>query len=431
MKSIVLVCRSWYNTGTVFLYQHICVRRLPQLECLRETLYTSTSSPRNLGALVKSLDIQCYIPEEFATEFAENLCAIMKLCPFLSTFGYTSPCTLPPSALPTSCLKSQVTHLQLHHAVHYTDLVSILGDLQDQLLVLHVEISHEHLAERSTSSGSTLEVVPDPKTRLIFPSLLALSLSLLDRESTHVLSVLMVDWTMLSLQRFSISEHGFVPGGLKRPSESQRVRGQEALINFLSIHGRGLLHLRTETCIGRRLPQVLEHCPLLERLVMYAFNFSRRDWIPENQVLHAKLRYLDLIHHYKDRFLYVDDKLWISEEVLPSLQLVRHLCDIPSYLFKWVDSFEPHSEVGSNDFAIRLFQQRVVYEDGVLLYDFKPEVPRRRFSVWEDVATHTTDDESDHWQEPHIAWEDESFGSETSSNESSSDESEEWEDEVW
>ncbi len=77
MKSIILVCRSWYKVGAIFLYQHICIRRFPQPECLRETLYTS--KPRNLGALVKSLDIQYYIPEEFTPKFAETLCAIMEL----------------------------------------------------------------------------------------------------------------------------------------------------------------------------------------------------------------------------------------------------------------------------------------------------------------------------------------------------------------
>ena len=166
MKSIVLVCRSWYNVGSVFLYQYICIRRFPQLECLCKTLQISNSSSRHLGALVKSLDIQCYIPESFASQFAENLCAIMKLCPFISTFGYTSPCTLPPSALPTSCLKSQVTHLQLHYTVHYIDLVSILRDLQDQLLVLHVEISH---AQRPISPESKRDSSFHPFWHYPFP----------------------------------------------------------------------------------------------------------------------------------------------------------------------------------------------------------------------------------------------------------------------
>ena len=356
MKSIVLVCRSWYNVGSAFLYQHICIRGFPQLECLRKTLHTSNSSPRNLGALVKSLDIQCYIPESFAPQFAENLCAIMKLCPFISTFGYTSPCTLPPSALPTSCLKSQVTHLQLRHTVHYIDLVSILHDLQDQLLVLHVEISHKEIAQRLIS--------PESKTRLIFPSLLALSFSPFDWKSTHALYALKADWSMPSLQRLTMVS-GYPP-----PGSDSIARYQAAIIDFLSTHGRRLLYLRIEICFGPRFLKVLEHCPLLERLVMHPATFERMNWIPDNQVLHTKLRFLDLTYSFNARLSYVDSKLWISKEVLPSLQLVRHFCDIPSYLSTWVDSFEPCSEVGSNDFTIQIFQHQVIYKGGVLLFTY-------------------------------------------------------------
>jgi len=209
MKSITLVCRSWYKVGTGFLYRHICIRRFPQLECLRETLYTSN---RNLGVLVKSLDIQCHIPEKLATEFARNLCAIMKLCTFVTTFGYTSPCTLPPSALPTSCLKSQVTHLRLHHTVQYIDLVSILRDLQDQLLVLHFETPHNH---------SPFRVVPFPKAKLIFPSLRTLSF---ESDEISLQDLLKADWSMPSLQRLTISQF-----------TTLHTDDQEGIIDFLQL----------------------------------------------------------------------------------------------------------------------------------------------------------------------------------------------------
>jgi len=379
MKSIVLVCRSWNKVGAAFLYQHIYIRRLFQLECLRETLSISNLSPRNLGALVKSLYIQCYIPEEFAPEFAEILCAVVKLCPFLSTFGYTSPCALPLSVFPTSCLKSKVTRLQLHDTVHYVDLVSILRDLQDQLLVLHVSISYKHLDERLVSStGSTLPVVPDPKTTLIFPSLLTLSISPPDGESAkpHVLSVLKADWSMPSLEGLAIS---------------LRV-DSEVILDFLSTHGRRLLYLRVVT-FAYHFSRALEQCPLLERLVVPPATFNYRQ-SPKNQVLHTKLRFLDVAYSFRpDEESPFDNKIWISKKVVPSLQLVRHLCNIPSYISTWIDSFEPSSEIGSDNFTIRMFQHQVVYRDGVLLYDFKPETPWR-FSVWEDMAIEYTEDKA-------------------------------------
>ena len=219
-------------------------------------------------------------------------------------------------------------------------MVAILGNLQDQLLVLHVEISHLYLDERLT--------------RLIFPSLLTLSCSF--GESVRLLHPLKA-WSMPSLQRLTILY----------------VDDQEAIIDFLSIHGSRLLHLHIHLegplRIGHRFSKVLEHCPLLERLVIHPATFGREHWIPDNQVLHAKLRCLDLAYSSGERISYANDKLWISKEVLPSLQLVRHFCDLPWYLSTWVDSFEPCPEVGSNDFTIRIFQHQVVYKDGVLLWD--------------------------------------------------------------
>src|SRR6266511_1190097 len=102
---------------------------------------------------------------------------------------------------------------------------------------------------------------------------------------------------------------------------------------------------------GHHLSMALEQCPLLERLVMHPVPFERADWNPGNQILHAKLRFVDLTYTFPERFFYADSKLWISKEVLPSLQLVRHLCNIPSYLSTWVDNFESCSQIGSSDFT--------------------------------------------------------------------------------
>jgi len=216
---------------------------------------------------------------------------------------------------------------------------------------------------------------------------------------------------MPSLQRFTTSK---VVLGCPPLGSDSIARYQEAIIDFLSTHGRRLLylHIGVPLRFTHRFSSVLEHCPLLERLVMHPATFERMNWIPDNQVLHTKLRFLDLTYSFNTRLSYADSKLWISKEVLPSLQLVRHLCDIPSYLSTWVDSFEPCSEVGSTDFTIQISQHQVIYKDDVLLYKFMS-------SVWEGA----TNDES--WW--FSVWEDEPSDSETSSNETSSEsEDDEW-----
>ena len=392
MKSIILVCRSWYNVGTGFLYQHICIRRFPQLECLHEPLYAS--SARNLGALVKSLDIRCYIPEKLAPEFAKNLCAIMKLCPFL------------------------VTHLHLHHSVQYIDLVSILRDLQDQLLGLHFEISPTLHDGGLFFFVPPFQVVPDLK--LIFPSLLRLSFADWGSSAPRALNVLMAYWSMPSLQRLTKSDHSTLD-----------KRYQEAIIDFLSTHGRRLrhLHMGIWSPFGHPFSKALEQCPLLEHLVMHPATFERAYWTPENEVLHSKLRFLDLTYSFSERPTYPDSELWISKEVLPSLELVRHLCNIPSYLNAWVDSFEPSSEIGSTDFAICLFEHQVTYKNGDLLYRFKRKkkplaiessqkpIMSWTFTVWEDMAD--ADDE-------HSGSEDESSSNPGVSSDEPSSGDDEW-----
>ena len=105
----------------------------------------------------------------------------------------------------------------------------------------------------------------------------------------------------------------------------------EAIIDSLSTHGRRLRHLHMRIWPSFELPlsKALEQYPLLERLVMHPATFEQAFWDPQNEVLHPKLRFLDLAYPLSERSDYYADtsKLWISKEVLPSVELVRHLCN--------------------------------------------------------------------------------------------------------
>lgn len=425
MKSITLVCRSWYHVGVQFLYENICIRRFPQLQHLHETLAAleTSSSLKNLAILVKSLDIQCHIPQLFASEFDSTLRAIMKLCPSISTFGYTSPCYIPPPGLQLTCLKPHVTHLRLQNTMHYVELVSILRDLQHQLLVLHVKICHRQYQQyREFYSEDPNSPFCHEPAEVALPSLHTLSVTTTDKlQNLNVLDVLQEHWAMPALERFTIYINFFIYNS-RAPNDSDVVNERDlrrSIVDFLSTHGRALrlLHIGIPYfwIPATHFKKVLGHCPLLERLVMHPATFRRVHWECD-EYFHANLRWLDFTHNFCNKSLYTRSSLALYNHALPSLEKVRHLCNLPVHLTTWVDDFDP--SLGVDGFTIEMFHHQLVYGEGTLLYKFEQDVKTTyaftatsgSFSLWEEAS-------SDSEYLPHSE-----ASSDSSSSEGSSDE---------
>jgi len=401
MKSITLVCRSWYHVGVQFLYESICIRRFPELQHLHETL-AAPSSLKNLAILVKSLDIQCHIPQIFVSEFDSTLRAIMKLCPSISGFGYTSPCNLPFPGLQLTCLKPHVTHLRLQNTVHYVELVSILRDLQHQLLVLHVKICHRQYQQyREFYSEDPKSPFCRGPAEVALPLLHTLSITPIDKlQNLNVLDVLQEHWVMPALERFTIYINLFIYNS-RAPNDSEVVNDRElrrSIVVFLSTHGKALrlLHIGIPYFWfpATDFKKVLEHCPLLERLVMHPATFRRVHWECD-EYFHANLRWLDFTHNFCNKSLYTRSSLALYNQVLPSLEKVRHLCNLPVHLTTWVDEFDP--SLGTDGFTIEMFHHQLVYEEGTLLYKFEQNAKTTdafsfsptsgSFSIWEDGSS--------------------------------------------
>ncbi|KAJ7142547.1 hypothetical protein C8R44DRAFT_193502 [Mycena epipterygia] len=85
---IVRVCSTWHIIGLELLYERITLRRLPQLY----SLLLELESRAGLGALVRSLDIDCHVPAAFCASHGPKMKRIFQLCPRLSHFGF-SPAT--------------------------------------------------------------------------------------------------------------------------------------------------------------------------------------------------------------------------------------------------------------------------------------------------------------------------------------------------
>jgi len=111
------------------------------------------------------------------------------------------------------------------------------------------------------------------------------------------------------------------------------------------IYGRGLrlLHIGIPhfRCPVTDFKMVLEHCPLLERLIMQPLHFLIGSTGKVTNFFHANLRWLDFIHNFRYKLLYARSSLALSNQALPSLEKVRHLCNLPGHLTIWVDDFDP------------------------------------------------------------------------------------------
>ena len=379
MKSIVLVCRDWYHVGIAFLYHHICIRRFPQLECIREAL--EHSSLQNLSWLVKSLDIQCYVPENFNSEFNACLQAIIDLCPSLISFGYSTPCGIYPPAILTVHLPPNITHLCLDDTLDDNQLFSILDELRENLVDFHFRFT---LPQPIPSTTQKSQWKP---FRILLPRLRTLAIPLFGKRRDTLLS-LRDFLDMPALRHLTICQCDY--------HISTYVSGDhdDFVILFVSTHGRGLLHLHIDTCMPSSFKSILGKCPLLERLLIYPSNFEKIHWTVDRP-FHPKLRWIDLIH-LPNFQCFQDSSLCLSVQEFPCLRGVRRFC-LPDNLMNWIEEFQPTLQDGLNNFTINVFHQELVYQAGFILWKYEPTIhvddftkcteSVLNFSLWEEETS--------------------------------------------
>lgn len=145
---------------------------------------------------------------------------------------------------------------------------------------------------------------------------------------------------------------------------------ENSILSFISIHDQNLhqLHIGVlDLCIhATRFQQILHHCPLLERLIIHPSSLQSIHWT--DRPFHPKLRWIDFIHHLRDKRHFQDSSLCLSDDEFPSLQGLRRFCDLPRHLEHWLDEFQPTEQDGSDNFILRVWHQELVYQGGLVLW---------------------------------------------------------------
>ncbi|KAF9527276.1 hypothetical protein CPB83DRAFT_934636, partial [Crepidotus variabilis] len=257
-KNLALVNQAWCDVATFFLYEDITIRRLPQLFQLLFTL--SRPSCRNLGPMIRTLELKCYIPEPVGEEFGQTLRTALAHCTSLSGFSYFSQCRLPLRVFTGNLLlPTSIRQLHLDLMLEEETAEKILRHLQGELSYLRMRIQRIRRVKIQ---------------HLVFPCLRTVWFET-DRYSIHRELEVLETWTMPSLERFIISNgqhsddsYHFRTRTVHRPSIIQR--GEDQLFAFLSQSGGKLKYFSTMyRGHSEFVQQILDCCPLLERLSLF------------------------------------------------------------------------------------------------------------------------------------------------------------------
>ncbi|KAF8163593.1 hypothetical protein B0H34DRAFT_857042 [Crassisporium funariophilum] len=336
-RSIVGVCRTWYSVGITLLYEDICIRRVEQLVCLRNTLRGASHS---LGSLIKTLNVGCMIKGQVDVDFSELLQDVFDLCPALSTFSFTSVWSLPfpDTILPLPCL---ITHLNLENpTLTYETMIGALSQTAHNLISLWLHVP-EHWLEPAPSNH-----------HFIFPRLKSFCCRISENTQLMLSNVISPNWTMDCLCQLTLIGEGFW---------DERA---PMLTPFFISHGKGLKYLSIDTTICSAsnafcpIAPLLTHCPVLEHLVLGRLG----------SCAHPNVKWLDqwndaLANSGTQSQLGLEE--WVQKFAMPSLQGIRFLSTYGTY--RYISDFPimvPPATVTGNfeSFAINAFDKKLIHE---------------------------------------------------------------------
>ncbi|KAJ7821553.1 hypothetical protein B0H14DRAFT_2831138 [Mycena olivaceomarginata] len=238
--SILAVCKSWNRAGTELLYERVILRRITQLPVFARAL----EGREGLGALVKHVGIDCFVPRGYSKLLEHETKQILGLCPNLSHVGFSPPFWIPEliCPLPTS---SSIISLEYSPCIPYSTILPSLVLLSQTLESLTFTIP-------ATYEGHPL---------LNFPRLEYLCLTI---TSTSVAS----KWLAPNLRRLWLS--------------SPPHLGFSVIDTLLRTYGPTITSLQIRSIV---LQEWLDFCPLLEHLLV-ADSLSSRT--------HPRVRFIDI-----------------------------------------------------------------------------------------------------------------------------------------
>ncbi|KAF9527352.1 hypothetical protein CPB83DRAFT_402294 [Crepidotus variabilis] len=358
-KNLTLVCQGWREVGTCFLYGDITIRRLPQLVSLLHAL--EGPSGQELGKLIKSLELNCYIPGgSIAVNFGRCLQTLFRLCPSLTRFSYSSQCALPLTIFQyDDPLPASISELSLEKTVDSATIQHILNYVRNNLQYLRIGTP---IAEWPSSYESD-------QPFSTFPSLHTLWIDVCgDRLGPEMNA--MATWTLPSLNRLIVSR-------VYRAESSYAVSdgstlpvsvAKDAVIKFLNRYGEAIkdLCLHDFSCDEDFLLQLLHCCPSLERLTV-DYLYSSDDTSPYHLGPHASLRCVNLL------IAKFEGKACIKVDDISSFLGYREICGLPSFAYRWLHEFDT---VIDDSFELNLFHHRLVKYDVRIDWNVVESTPR-------------------------------------------------------
>ncbi|KAJ7840508.1 hypothetical protein B0H14DRAFT_2784791 [Mycena olivaceomarginata] len=256
--SILAVCKSWNHTGTELLYKRVILRRITQLPVFTHML----EGREGLGALVKHVGIDCFVPHSYLKLHEHETKQILGLCPNLSHVGLSLPFWIPELVCPPLPTSSSIISLEYSPCIPFSTILPSLVLLSQTL----------------ESLTFTVPAAYEGHSLLNCPKLEYLRLTI---TSTLVAS----EWLALNLQRLWLSDYNSPDFGVTE--------------KLLRTYGPTITSLQIRVIICQ---QWLDLCPLLEHLsVADSLSF----------LTHLRVRFVDIfIFIHQDPSFSTLELLW-------------------------------------------------------------------------------------------------------------------------
>ncbi|KAJ6475894.1 hypothetical protein DFH09DRAFT_1216763 [Mycena vulgaris] len=105
---IIRVCKTWHRIGLELLYKIVALRRIGQIPAFVGAL----EAHDGLGALVRKLNISCFVPRGYSELHDQEIKNIFQLCPRLSHFGFKPPILIPDLPMLLPAVGCNITSLE-------------------------------------------------------------------------------------------------------------------------------------------------------------------------------------------------------------------------------------------------------------------------------------------------------------------------------
>ncbi|KAJ7074541.1 hypothetical protein C8F01DRAFT_1075975 [Mycena amicta] len=258
--ALAMVCRRWNHVSTELLYNTVHLHRIGQLPAFVRSLEGRPA----LRALVRHLQVSCFVPQGYDTLFESEMRILLDLSPRIFTLAFSPVLVRPNRRWRFPALTStNIVHLQLSRHVGSEERIAALVSLSDRLLSLDIPFS------------------PHP-TVLHLPVLADLQV---DFDATEEMTSDDIwDWTMPALRRLWLTTNF-------RATSRQPAHAVRTALRLTRSYGEKLVFLSLLLHYTKgELQDILDQCPMLHHLVLSPVLSS-----PATATLHhAQIRFIDI-----------------------------------------------------------------------------------------------------------------------------------------